>query len=177
MKILNVITDQFVENKENREKWDKRFLELARHIASWSKDPSTQVGAVLVKKDWGNKVVGLGYNGFARGVEDTEERLHNRELKYKYVVHAEVNAITMAENRAHGATMYVWPAFDIPCICNDCCKIAIQAGVAEIVGYSPEGSLVDKRFPIADERKSRWAESIAISKQMCDEAGVTYRGV
>jgi len=147
-------------------KWDKRFLNLAKEVSTWSKDPSTQVGAVLVQ---GKHVVGLGYNGFAAGVEDTEERLHNRDLKYKLVVHAEVNAILMAGDKAKHATIYVYPAFAIPCICHDCCKTAIQAGVKEVVGYHPS--------PEYQERAKRWQESIDLSRRMADEAGMTYRGV
>lgn len=165
MKILNAITDQFVENKEKKNKWDHFFLGMAKYISSASKDPSTKVGAVLVGEN--NLIVGLGYNGFPRGVEDSEERLHTRDLKYKFVVHAEVNAIIMAGNKARGASMYVWPSFMIPCICHDCCKTAIQAGVAEVVGYQPEDL----------SRAERWKDSIEVAKAMCDEAGVRYRGV
>lgn len=151
----------------NTSKWDERFLRLAEEIASWSKDPSTKVGAVLVGAN--NLVVGLGYNGFARGVGDSDERLNNRELKYKLVVHAEVNAILMAGDKARGAKLYVWPAFDIPCICHDCCKTAIQAGVSEVIGRNPS--------PECLERAKRWGDSIALSRQMCEEAGVKYRGI
>lgn len=147
----------------SKETWDKRFLELAADVSSWSKDPSTKVGAVLVNDQ--NIVVGMGYNGFPRGVKDDPERLNNRELKYKMVVHAEVNAILAAGHKAQGTRLYVYPAFFTPCICNECCKVAIQAGVKEIVGYKP-------RY---DERMARWKDSIEISKIMCDEAGVTYR--
>ena len=101
-----------------RDKWDRRFLELAHHISTWSKDPSTQVGAVLVRD--GNIVIGMGYNGFARGVYDTEERYSDRETKYKLVVHAEINAILMAGAAARGATLYVYPSFALPPICVDC---------------------------------------------------------
>jgi dCMP deaminase len=147
-------------------KWDNRFLELAKHVAQWSKDPSTQVGAVLVQ--YPNIVVGLGYNGFPRGVFDTEERLNDRPVKYKFVVHAEVNAILMAGEKARGSTLYVWPSFNLPPICNECCKVAIQAGVDHIVGYTDENE---------KDRDARWSESILISKAMCDEAGVRYSGV
>lgn len=148
------------------EKWDRRFLELAKHIASWSKDPSTQVGAVLVGEN--KRVVGLGYNGFARGVLDLDDRYNDRETKYQFVVHAEVNAILMAGEKAKGATLYVWPSFMIPPICNECCKFAIQAGVKEIVGYEPDEN---------DERVKRWKGSISISKTMCDETGFKYRSI
>jgi dCMP deaminase len=149
------------------DKWDRRFLGLAKFVSGWSKDPSTRVGAVLV--DDQRIVVGMGYNGFARGVDDNEERYNNRDLKYKLIVHAEVNAILTARERAKGATLYVYPSFSIPCICHDCCKTAIQAGVKEIVGLHPE--------PEYAERAKRWQESIDLARQMCEEAGVKYRGV
>jgi dCMP deaminase len=149
------------------DKWDKRFIDLAKHVASWSKDPSTQVGAVLVDE---KKIVrGLGYNGFARGVADTPERLNDRPTKYAMVVHAEVNAILMAGDKAKGCSLYVWPSFSIPCICHDCCKTAIQAGVKEVVGLPPS--------PEDAERAKRWQDSIDIARTMCDESGVTYRAV
>lgn len=147
--------------KENQLKWDRRFLGLAQYYSSFSKDPSTKVGAVLVNED--RIVVGMGYNGFPRGVEDTEERLNNRELKYKIVCHAEVNAIINAGHRAKDCTLYVWPAFVSPPICNECCKVAIQAGITRIVGYKG-----DEESEVA----KRWKESILISRDMCKEAGI-----
>lgn len=73
--------------------WDDRFLELATVISSWSKDPSTQVGAVIVDDD--NRVISIGYNGFPKGIKD-DHRLSNRDLKYEMVVHAEANALLFA---------------------------------------------------------------------------------
>lgn len=146
-------------------KWDCRFLDLAQHISTWSKDPSTQVGAVVVAPD--KQVVGIGYNGFARGVEDFQDRYNNRELKYKFVVHAEVNALLMAGAKAKGASLYVFPSFAIPNICHDCCKFAIQCGIKEVVGYRP----------IYNERLQRWNDSIEISKMMLDETNTIYREV
>jgi len=87
-------------------KWDKRFCELARHVANWSKDPNAKVGAVLFCKKGGS--VTIGYNGFPMGVEDSAERLENKQVKLEFVVHAEINAIIAAGNRADGATIYVW---------------------------------------------------------------------
>lgn len=149
----------------NSNKWDIRFLELAKHVAQWSKDPSTKVGAVLISTD-GREFI--GYNGFPKGVLDSEERLNNREVKYKLVVHAEVNAILKAGDKAKGSTLYVWPSFSLPPICNECCKVAIQAGVKEIVGYIPDED---------DERVKRWKDSISISEEMCNEAGIKFRGI
>ena len=145
-------------------KWDIRFLELAKHISSWSKDPSTKVGAVLVNDL--KQVVGMGYNGFARGVRDTDERLNDRETKYKLVVHAEVNAIIQAGHEARNSTLYVYPSFMIPPICHECCKSAIQAGIRKIVGYVPNE---------ADPRVQRWKDSITTSREMWLEAGCVWR--
>jgi dCMP deaminase len=146
-------------------KWDKRFLELAKEISSWSKDPSTQVGAVIVNDK--RLVVGMGYNGFPRGVNDSSDRYMQRELKYKLVVHAEANAILAAGKEATGGVLYVYPSFVLPPICNECAKLVIQAGIKEVVGYIPKD----------DERSKRWAESIGFSRLMVNEAGVKYRGV
>lgn len=142
--------------------WDIHFLELAKRMASRSKDPSTKVGAVIV--DSRNIVVGMGYNGFPRGVDDDPARYADRDTKLRFVVHAEVNAILNAGKEARGATMYVWPSFALPNMCHDCCKVAIQAGIREVVSYTNNS-----------KDYSRWAESIAASKVMCDEAGVQYR--
>lgn len=146
---------------EQTEKWDRRFLQLAKQVSTWSKDPSICVGAVLVNDL--KQVVGMGYNGFARGVADTEERLNDREMKLKLVVHAEVNAILQAGHAARGAMLYVYPSFMLPPICHDCCKTAIQAGVAGIVGYIPDES---------NPRVQRWKDSIAVAREMWDE---TYK--
>ena len=139
---------------------------LAKYYAQASKDPSSKIGAVLVNTH--NQVVGLGYNGFPRGVEDSEKRYNNRDVKLKLVVHAEVNAVVSAGKEARGGTLYVWPSFALPPICNECCKVAITAGVVEIVGFESDDN---------SDRAARWKDSIAISKMMCDEAGVTYRGL
>ena len=66
--------------------WTRRYINLAKEIATWSKDPRTKVGAVVVGKE--GQILSQGYNGFPRGIEDREERLNDREQKYRYVVHA-----------------------------------------------------------------------------------------
>ena len=82
------------------DKWDRRFVDLARYVASWSKDPSTKTGAVIV--DDYNRIVSVGYNGFPRGIRDDEERLSNRDVKLSLMVHCEINAIIFAGGRALG---------------------------------------------------------------------------
>lgn len=145
-------------------KWDVRYMELAKYVSSWSKDPSTKVGAVLVNHEQHLEFV--GFNGFARGVDDTEARLNDRETKYQFVVHAEVNAILKAGRAARGASLYVWPSFAIPNICNECAKVAVQAGIKELIGYLPDPT---------NPRAARWGQSISIAKMMFDEAGIVYR--
>ncbi len=133
--------------------WDERFIELARVVSTWSKDPSTKIGVVIV--DAQRRVLGLGYNGFPRGVKDTEERLNDRPLKYRLVVHAEVNAILNCERRPEGATLYMFPGGPP---CNECAKVVIQAGI--------------KRMVFARFKPERWNESCALGGEMCTEAGV-----
>ncbi len=99
----------------NFEQWDYRFLQLAETVATWSKDPSTKVGSVIV--DSKRRVIGLGYNGFPRRIQDLEERYSNRETKLKLVCHAERNALDNTPISVEGSTLY---ATLFPC--NECCK-------------------------------------------------------
>lgn len=140
-------------------KWDQRFLNLAQHIAFWSKDPSTQVGCVVV--DPRRVVVGMGYNGFPRGVGDHVERLNDRPLKYQMVQHAEANAVLNASASVRGATAYVTH----PC-CANCAGLLIQAGVLRVVTKKPEAGLAE-----------RFRESFSTARTMFDEAGVSYHEI
>ena len=106
--------------------WDTRFLNLAAHIATWSKDPSTKVGCVLVNNK--KVIIGMGYNGFPRGVEDSPERWNDRPTKYKFVVHAEANAILNATDDVEGCA-----AFSTLMPCEGCTKLLIQAGISILV--------------------------------------------
>lgn len=132
--------------------WDHRFLGLARYIAGWSKDPSTKVGSVIV--DPNRRVISTGFNGLPSGVEDTLDRLHNRELKYQMIVHAERNAIIDARQSLSGYSLYVWPMMP----CSVCATMVIQAGIAEVVA------------PHSDN--PRWVDSFGLTQEMFEEAGV-----
>ena len=132
--------------------WHQRFLDLAQHIGTWSKDPSTRVGAVIV--DDQRRVISTGYNGFPRGVEDTDHRLHTREIKYEMIVHGEVNAILFANQSLQGATLYTWPFMP----CSRCAGIVIQSGIKTVVA------------PYNDN--PRWAQSFDLTQRMFQEAGV-----
>ena len=143
------------------EKWDARFLELAKHISDWSKDPSTKVGCVVVGED--REIRSTGFNGFPRGIEDNIERLEDREQKYPLICHAEENAIMHAARigvSLKGSTAYVtWPP------CSRCARSLIQAGIMEVV-YSSE-----------QEIPERWVEDFNISTNMLREAGVHVRSI
>lgn len=132
--------------------WDRRFLGLAEHIASWSKDPSTQVGSVIVDRN--NRVISTGFNGLPQGVEDTLARLENRELKYQMVVHAERNAIIDARQQMSGYSIYVWPMMP----CSVCAAMVIQAGISEVVA------------PLSNN--PRWVDSFKLTEEMFEESGV-----
>lgn len=137
------------------DKWDVRFLELAKHVAAWSKDPSTRTGAAVV--DEKRRVVSLGYNGFPRGVADTGERLDDRNVKYKMVVHAEANAVLFAARPLAGCSLYSWPFQP----CSACAALIIQTGVSRCVA------------PLMPERLAdRWREDCAVAAGMLCEAGV-----
>jgi len=112
------------------EKWDRRFLELARYIAEWSKDPSTRCGAVIVRPD--RTIASLGYNGFPRGTDDDPDLYANRETKYARVVHAEMNAILACAERPSGMTLYTFSRGWGPC-CDRCAAHIIQAGIRRVV--------------------------------------------
>lgn len=133
--------------------WDDRFLALAQHIASWSKDPSTQVGAVVV--DSHRRLVGAGYNGLPRGVTDHTDL--PRDEKLRRTIHAEANALLFSA-KTEGCTLYVTHP-----PCSSCAATAIQAGITRIVAPMP-----------APEFASRWAESCATTALMLAQAGVDY---
>lgn len=132
-------------------KWSDRFLALAEHVAEWSYDPSTKVGAVIV--DSKNRVVSIGYNGFPRGVKDWPSRYTDRDLKLKLVCHAERNAIDNASHSVEGCTMYV-PLLP----CNECAKSIIQSGIKKVITYKP-----------TREDKFNWD----ITRLMFKEAGIS----
>jgi dCMP deaminase len=137
------------------DKWDRRFLDLAKYISGWSKDPSTKVGAVITQPS-NKRIVSTGFNGFPAGVEDSAERLTNREIKYEMVVHAELNALLFAGSSAHGGTLYVYPLAP----CARCAVTIIQAGIKRIVAPKP------------DFTNDRWGQTLKVAEQLFLEAGL-----
>jgi dCMP deaminase len=136
-------------------KWQARFIKLAEEISTWSKDVTTQVGSVIVRPD--RTICSVGFNGFPRGVEDSQSAIANRDTKLLRTLHAEVNAVLSAKEPLNGYSLFVWPFQP----CAQCAAIVIQAGIAEV--YCPYND------HLAHER---WRESFKAALQMFDEAGV-----
>lgn len=110
------------------DKWDQRWMDMAKLVASWSKDPKTKVGAVIVRD---RRIVATGYNGFPGRTSDDPTIYENRPEKIKRVVHAEANALAAAAmfgHSTHGATCFV----TFP-VCCKCAGLLIQAGIARVV--------------------------------------------
>ena len=139
--------------------WGDKYIHLAKEISTWSKDPSTKVGAVIIGEH--GQLLSQGYNGFPRGIKDSDERLNNRERKYELIVHAEMNAIYNASLNGvslKDSTLYV---YGLP-ICNECAKCIIQVGIKKVVAMRP------KKYNIA------WEESINNARALFNEADVMY---
>lgn len=137
-------------------KWIARFSDLAKEVAKWSKDPSSQVGAVIVRPD--RTVASVGFNGFPRGVEDSQDAIANRDAKLLRTIHAELNAILAAKEPLVGYSLFVWPFQP----CAQCAAAIIQSGIKEV--YCPYNDHM---------AQERWSESFKAALQMFDEAGVT----
>ncbi|MFH1790230.1 MAG: dCMP deaminase family protein [bacterium] len=137
--------------------WDECFMRIAHVIAQRSKDPSTQAGAVIVDSD--NIVVGLGYNGMPRGIENDKFPWNREgklsETKYAYVCHAEENAVYNANNSTKNCKIYctLFP-------CNECAKTLIQNRISEVIFQSD---------------KYRDDETCIAARRMFDATGVKYR--
>lgn len=130
---------------ERQMKWDHRFLDLAKIVASWSKDPSTKCGAVLVRSDL--TVYSVGFNGFPRYMNDAQEHLDNREEKYSRVIHAEMNALLHGKGDAGTFDLFTWPFLP----CERCFVHMVQAGVERVVA------------PI--NKEPRWEAALAKTRQ------------
>lgn len=153
-------------------RWDRHFLQLCVDHARMSKDPSTRVGAVIVGPEL--VILASGFNGFPRGIADTDERLNDRDMKNKLVVHAEMNAALAAARIGVGlkgsiiylaatdaASSKIWGG----CPCTRCTVELIQAGISGVVTY-----------PIKNT-PSRWHDDILFARGLVEEAGITYREV
>lgn len=136
--------------------WNKRFMEMAKHVTSWSKDRSTKVSAIITDKD--HTILSIGYNGFPRGAKDDIDSRHERPAKYFYTEHAERNAIYNAVRSGvclKDATIYL-PWF--PCV--DCGRAIIQSGITKVVATEP------------DYNMPKWGEHFKITHELFEECGI-----
>lgn len=135
-------------------KWHDRFFAMADLVASWSKDPSTKVGAVIVRPD--RTIASVGYNGFPRGVYDGAEIYEDRPAKLLRTVHAEANAILSAREPLHGYTLYVTPLHP----CANCAGLIIQSGIGIV------------HFKTHAKSREAWSEHAVMMEIMMVEAGI-----
>jgi dCMP deaminase len=137
--------------------WDRYFISVAALVSTRSKDPSSQVGAVLVKD---NTIITTGYNGFPRGCDDTNQERYKRPLKYSWMVHAEENALLNAGRQGvstQGTTLYVTPFRP----CYKCARAIVQCGVRKVVCQNIH----------TDEA---WEKEFLVSREMFAETGIEY---
>jgi dCMP deaminase len=128
---------------ESTTRWHNRFIEMAKMVSTWSKDPSSQIGAVAINDE--RRILATGYNGFPKGIADTEERLNDRDQNYPRIIHAEMNALMNALYSGvslKDATLYV---YGLP-VCPSCTKCIIQAGIKHVV------------IPSVNTDKGNWQE-------------------
>lgn len=135
--------------------WPEHWMGIAAKTAeNRSKDPNTQVGAVIVNDR--QRSLTTGYNGFPEGCAETPE-LWERPVKYGRVIHAELNAIADAARRGvaiEGSTLYVT---HFPCL--NCAKAVIAAGVKHVVARSV---------------LSNWGDDCKAAAELMNEAGVSW---
>jgi dCMP deaminase len=139
--------------------WDRRWLDLATMIGSWSKDRSRGVGCVFVGS--ANQILSTGYNGLPRGIDDDVKERHERPEKYDWFEHAERNAIYNAARSGtilHGSEVY---SSLFPCVA--CARAIVQVGASTVVAHHP------------DLDDDRWGREFEMSMAMLKEAGVTLR--
>ena len=148
----------------NWKEWNRRFLEMAKNTSTWSKDPNTQCGAVAIGSD--RRILSVGYNGFPRGIMDNKERWDDRETKYKFVVHAEMNLIYNACHNGvslSGATLYI---VGLP-VCHECAKGVIQVGFSKVI--------MSSEYFKPNKTNEKWLTSFADTSAMFEEAGIDFR--
>ena len=136
-------------------KWDKRFLRIAEEVRTWSKDPGTKVGCVLVQD---RRMIASGYNGFPSTISDSLEFYEDREYKLAVTVHAEANAImNAAKNGAKTQSCTAYVTFPP---CSQCAASLIQAGVEKVVCPDPANA------------PERWKASFKLANEMLYQSGV-----
>lgn len=157
-KLSEELNQYHAETDKKQAKWDIRFLNLARLVSTWSKDPSTQTGSVIVRPD--RTVCSVGFNGFPMSMPDNPEYYNNREEKYSRIVHCEMNALLHARESVEGYTLYNWAAAS----CDRCVVHMLQAGIKIFVNPLP-----------TEDMASRWGEAFKRTAKYIAECGGVSR--
>ncbi len=145
--------------------WYEYFMGVAAQAATRSKDPRTNVGAVLIGPD--RRILSLGYNGFPDGIHESEERWTSEE-KDKYVIHAEVNALANAA-RSGVSTDRAWAVITLA-PCPNCARTMIAAGIKAVVAnLAATNARLQARPELLDDYR--------LMRRLFAEAGVAYQEV
>ena len=142
-------------------------MELAELVSSWSKDPSTQVGAVIV--DDSRRILATGYNGLPSVIDDDlfYELMETKEEKYQMTIHAEMNGLLNASRHGVsvvGASLYIFGLYP----CCDCAKHIAQAGITRVY------------YRLSDETKyniEKWKDSFALTKKLFSSLEIKYQAI
>lgn len=138
--------------------WDHYFMSIAVISSLRSVDPNSKVGSVIVSPE--NKILGVGYNGFVTGIDESKLSLSREgswlDSKYPYIVHSEVNAIVNSVVHSLKNSKLYCTLFP----CNDCTKILAQAGIKEIIYLS---------------NKHEESDMYIASKRLLDLSNINYR--
>ena len=147
-----------MQSKGEREmQWLTYFMTLAKNVSTMSKDPSHKVGAVIV--DQNKRIVSTGFNGFAKNIIDSKERLNDKDIKRKLTLHAEENAVTFAKRDLEGCDIYV---YGYP-PCTHCTSLLIQSGIKCIYYMNPTGYTSE-----------HWKKDFELAQQIAEEANIPY---
>ena len=139
-------------------KWSVRFMNMAKSVSTWSKDPSKKIGVVIINQE--NKIISTGYNGFPKNIADTEARLNDKEFKRAITLHAEENAILCAKQDLTNCIMYI---YGLP-PCAHCAAMIIQSGIKAVYYTVPE------EYQISEH----WKDNLNIAQSILKEEGVIY---
>lgn len=147
-----------MQSKGEREmQWLKYFMTLAKNVSEMSKDPSHKIGAVIV--DQNKRIVSTGFNGFAKNIVDSDERLNDKDIKRKLTLHAEENAVSFAKRDLTGCDIYV---YGYP-PCTHCTSLLIQSGIKCIYYYNPTHKVSE-----------HWKDDFELAETIANEVNIPY---
>ena len=115
-----------------RPQWNDYFLGLAKVVSQRSHDVHTKHGCVITDKN--NRILGVGYNGFPKGLDDSKLPL-SRPEKYPWFIHSEKNALANCVVRPDDGIAYVTGQ-----CCNDCIMSLWQEGIQTVYMIDDHGT-------------------------------------